>query len=205
MGWLIALAVVAVLACLPLGVDARYDAQGPRVRLLAGPIRLTLYPRPPKKEKKPNKTKETPPKKQETPQSTPVVPAKSGGSWTDFLPLVKTALAFLGDFRRKLRIRHLECNLVLGGRDPAKLAISYGRAWAAVGNLLAALERAFVIRKRDVEVQCDFTCPETRVTFRAQITVTLGRLLALAVRYGLRALKQFLALRKSRKGGMNHE
>lgn len=208
MGWRIALAVVVALACLPLGVDVRYDAQGPRVRLLAGPFQLTLYPRPPKKEKKPKKTKDTkekPKNKQEAPQSSPEAPAKSGGSWTDFIPLVKTALAFLGDFRRKLRIRRLECNLILGGTDPAKLAISYGRAWAAVGNLLAALEGAFVIRKRDVEVQCDFTCPETRVTFRAQITITLGRLLALAVRYGLRALKQFLALRKSRKGGMNHE
>ena len=201
MGWLIALGVVILLGALPLGVDVRYDASGPLARVVAGPMGLTLYPRPGKKKEKPQKEKKP---KQSQPQSAEP-PKPTGGSWKDFLPLVKTALAFLGDFRRKLRVDRLECDLVLGGTDPASLAMGYGRAWAALGNLLAALEGCFTIRKRDVEVQCDFTASQTRVTFRAQITITLGRLLALGVRYGLRALKDYLTLRKSRKGGMNHE
>ena len=45
MGWLIALGLLVLLATLPLGVRVRYDADGPLVRLLAGPVRLTLYPR----------------------------------------------------------------------------------------------------------------------------------------------------------------
>lgn len=198
---LIALAVLVLLATLPVGVDVRYDGAGPLVRLLAGPVGLTLYPAHPKKKKKaPKKNGETAQKAANAAEKKP-----TGGSWKDFLPLVKTALAFLGDFRRKLRIDHLECDLVLGGTDPAKLAMGYGRVWAAMGDLLAALEQTFTIRKRDVEVQCDFTAPETRVTFRAQITITVGRLLALAVRYGLRAWKEFMTLRKTRKGGMDHE
>lgn len=201
MGWWIALAVVVLLALLPVGVDVRYDAAGPLARLLAGPVKVTLYPRQEKKKKKPGKQKQT----KETPPQTAPEPTPKGGSWKDFLPLVKTALAFLGDLRRKLRIDRLECDLILGGTDPAKLAMGYGRAWGAMGSLLAALEQTFTIRKRDVEVQCDFTSPETRVIFRAQITITVGRLLALGVRYGLRALKDYLTLRKIRKGGMNHE
>lgn len=204
MGWLIALGVLVLLALLPLGVDARYDASGPRVRILAGPVKLTVYPTKGKKKEKPKKKKKA--KAEPAPQAQPKAQTKStGGSWKDFIPLVKTALAFLGDFRRKIRLDHLECNLVLGGTDPAKLAMSYGKAWVAVGNLLAVMEGCFTIRKRDVEVQCDFTSPETRVTFRAQITITLGRLLVLVVRYGLRVLKAYLTLRKSRKGGINHE
>lgn len=205
MGWLIALGILVLLALLPLGVDARYDASGPLVKVLAGPVKLTVYPAKKKKKKeKAQKQKEPEPA---TPiQDTSKLESKAnGGSWKDFLPLVKTALAFLGDFRRKIRLDKLECDLVLGGTDPAKLAIDYGWTWAAVGNLLTAMERVFTIGKRDVQVQCDFTCPQTRVTFRARITISVGRLLGLAVRYGLRAWKEYMTLRKLRKGGMNHE
>lgn len=207
MGWAITLAVLLLLAILPLGVAASYDATGARVSLVLGVVRLRLYPREKKKKsQKQQKTKkkpeETPPKAQPAPEKPP---EKKGGSWKDFLPLVKTGLAFLGDFRRKLRIDLLECRVILGGGDPASTAMAYGRAWAALGNLLNAMEAAFAIRRRDVEVECDFTATETLVTARAQITITLGRLVWLVVRYGLRALKDYLHLRKMRKGGLNHE
>ena len=45
---------------------------------------------------------------------------------------------------------------MLGGGDPCDLAINYGKAWAALGNLWSRLEQFFVIKKRDVEIQCDF-------------------------------------------------
>ena len=123
----------------------------------------------------------------------------------DFLPLVKVALNFLGAFRRKLRVNRLELKLILAGGDPCDLAVNYGRAWAAVGNLMPRLERLFVIKKRDVEVECDFTASETLVIARLDLTVTLGRLLGLAIVYGVRALKEFLTLQKKRKGGATHE
>ena len=44
MGWLIALAVVALLAVAPLGVRARYDADGAAAHLYLGPFRVPLYP-----------------------------------------------------------------------------------------------------------------------------------------------------------------
>ena len=208
MGWLIALGLLVLLATLPLGVRVRYDADGPLVRLLAGPVRLTLYPRkvaakkekPQKEEKAPSPSTATAPKAEKKTEK-----KTKGGSWRDFIPLVKTALAFLGDFRRKLRIGNLYCRLILAGGDPCDLAVHYGEGWAALGNLLAVLEKTFVIKKRDVELECDFQADETTITFRADVTILLGRLLWLLLRYGLRALKQYLTLRKTRKGGMNHE
>ena len=59
MGWLIALVLLAALALLPLGVSARYDALGPVVRLIAGPLRIRLYPRK-KKDKKQKNNKNIP-------------------------------------------------------------------------------------------------------------------------------------------------
>ena len=51
MGWLIALGVIALLAVLPLGVSARYNAKGLLVKVIAGPVRFTVFPLK-KKEKK---------------------------------------------------------------------------------------------------------------------------------------------------------
>lgn len=211
MGWLIALGILVLLASLPLGISVRYDAGGPLARVLAGPVKLTVYPRPRKKPKQKPKAKEKPaepeppkepePKPPQPPKEEAPKPQPKGGSLLDFLPLVKTALDLLGELRRKLRVRNLELKLILAGDDPCDLAVNYGRAWTAVGNLIPQLERLFVIQKRDIQVECDFTSTQTRVIARLDITITLGRLLSLAVRYGVRALKEFLTIRKKRKGG----
>ena len=200
MGWLIGLGIVVLLAVLPLGVRIRYDCDGIAVTVLAGPVRILVFPRPKKEKKKKEKPK--PEKKKTAPsEKEPPKKEKAGGSLTDFLPLVKLALELLNDFRRKLRVDNLRLKLVLAGDDPCDLAVNYGRAWAALGNLLPRLERVLVIRKRDLNVECDFTADSTVVTAGLDITITLGRLIALAVVYGLRGLKEFLSISKKRKGG----
>ena len=211
MGWLITFGILFLLAVLPLGVRIRYDSDGPRVKVILGPVKFTVYPLP-KKEKK----KKEPAKKQETKEGSqeealpkppqPPKPEKpkekkKGGSLADFIPFVKLLLRFLGDFRRKLRLDNLYLRLVLASSDPCDLAVNYGKTWAAVGNLLPALEKWFVIKKRDVEVECDFAASETLVVAKIDITITLGRLLALLVTYAVRALKEYLNFRNKRKGG----
>ena len=58
MGWWIALGVIFLLGILPLGISARYSGEGPLLRVVIGPVRLTLFPRK-KKEKKPKPAKKT--------------------------------------------------------------------------------------------------------------------------------------------------
>lgn len=219
MGWLITALVLALLAIAPLGVSAAYDSGGPLVRLIAGPVRLQLFPAKKKREKRDKKEKKAPSKLEEKaagtlqaqqeklaqltkpkPKPETPEPRKQGGKLQDFLPLVQLALDFLGDFRRKLRVNRLELDLVLAGGDPCDLAINYGRACGALGNLWPRLEEWFVIQKRDVKIQCDFEADTTVVTARLDLTITLGRLVRLAVGYGFRALKEFMKLNK-RKGG----
>ena len=130
---------------------------------------------------------------------------EQGGSVLDFLPLVKTLFDFLGDFRRKLRINNLQLKLILAGGDPYNLAMNYGKAWAAVGNLLPKLEQWFVIRKRDVEVECDFVAAGTTVIAHMDLTITLGRLLAAVFKFLFKALFKFLQIKKKRKGGAKNE
>ena len=207
MGWVIFFTVVLLLAILPLGVFVSYDEDGVLVKIVAGPVKITLFPRPKKEKKSENKSKkktsaspaEQLPKPPQPPKQAPE--KKKGGSWTDFLPLVQVALDFLGSFRRKLRIDQLELKLTMAGDDPCDLAVNYGRAWAAVGNLMPQLERLFVIKKRNIEVACDFTASQTLVKFRSEATITLGRLVSLAVVYGIRVFREFWKIKTKRKGG----
>ena len=222
MGWLITFGIVFLLAVLPLGVRIRYNSDGLLVRLILGPVKMTVFPVPKKKQKKEkSKAKKSKAEKKEAsserteaaetnpkPLPQPPQPPKEkkkkkerGGSLLDFLPLVKTALDLLNDFRRKLRVDDLYLRLILGSSDPCDLAVNYSRTWTAVGNLMPQLDRLFVIKKRDVEVECDFAASETTVIARVDLTITLGRLLALVTVYGIRALKEFINIRKKRKGG----
>ena len=198
MGWLIFLGILALLGCLPLGVRLNFDEGGFRAAVLIGRIPVRMYPVPrwlqnmTSRHKKEERSPEPKPKGAE-PQSQ----EQPGGGIRRFLPFVRLGLEFLGDFRRKLRVNFLRLRLTLAGEDPCDLAVNYGRAWAALGNLMPNLERALVIRKRDVEIQCDFQAEETTVVFAMDLTMTLGRLLGLALGYGLRALKLFLTMKKA--------
>lgn len=209
MGWLIALGILTLIAFMPIGALVQYDSRGFLVRIIAGWFRLTVYPMKKRKKKQAKEpgTSEELQKKQEqkkTPQPQSTVPSdgvEKGGSLQDFLPLVRLVLNFMDRFRKSMRINHLRLKLILAGDDPCDLAVNYGRACAAVANLMPQLERAFVIKKRHVWVGCDFEGDQTLIYGRLDLTITLGRIVWLAVRYGIRALRVFLKINKQRKGG----
>lgn len=212
----VVLALLILLAILPLGIRILYDADGFRLKVLVGPVPIALYPFPEKLrtwwtsylEKRKKKTEKKPPKKEAAPKKeTGEEPKKKtfDGSLSDFLPLLNALLYFFGDLRRKLRVRHLELKLILASSDPCDLALNYGRAWAAMGNLIPLLEEAFVIKKRDVEVECDFLAEKTRVIARLDISVTVGRMFSLGFRHGIRTLKEFLNITKTIEGGAENE
>lgn len=194
MGWYIALGILVLLAIMPVGVSLIYQEDGLSLSLLLGAVKIKLYPK--TKIKKPKKKKE---KKQTKPPATGTKkpePEKKGGKLSDFLPLVDAALGFLGSLRRKIRVKRLELNWILASDDPCDLAVNYGRAWAAVGNIMPLLERMFVIKKRDVQVQCDFTADVTRVAARLDVTITVGRMVGLTVKYGVLALWEYFKIKK---------
>ena len=210
MGWLVTLGILVLLAVLPLGIHIRYDEDGVLGKLIAGPVKILLFPKPKKEKgeqkKKPKKEKQAskkPAKKKTATSGTSSKASakKKGGSVTDFLPLVDVALGLLNDLRRKLRVDCLELKVVMAGGDPCDLAVNYGKAWAALGNLQPLLERVLVIKKRDIDIECDFVAPSTLITARVDITITLGRILALVAVNGFKAVKEFLKIMKKRKGG----
>lgn len=197
--WLIVAGVLLLLALLPVGVTLRYSQAGFSASLVIGIFRLHL---PLRKRKKKNSTAQNPKTAKKRASSAEPQEKERGGSLARFLPLAKLALRFLGDLRRKLRVEHLTVRLILAGDDPCDLALNYGKANAALGNLLPLLERCFVIRKRDLRVECDFEATQTSVFADAALTILLGRLLWLLLRYGTLLIKEYLTIQK---GGNNHE
>ena len=204
MGWLIALGILALLAILPLGIAVDYDSKGLFLDLIAGPIRIPVLPLRKKEKKqtdKKKKEKSKQVKRAKGDKDKAAAQKKKGGPITDFLPLVKTALELVNTFRKKLRIKRLELKLVMAADDPCDLAVNYGRANAILGNLLPLLERCFVIKKRNVEVECDFEATDTVIVAGADISITLGWLVVIAAYYGIRAAIEFLQIKNKRKGG----
>ena len=212
MGWFITFVILFLLAILPLGASVIYDEDGVVVRVVAGPLKIKVFPLK-KKPKKDKTKKEKKPKKQKkaaeqsaestapAEQKKPAPKQKKGGSLLDFLPLVKIALELLNDFRRKLRVDHLKLHLTMAADDPCDLAINYGRMNASLAGLIAQLERVFVIKKRDVHIDCDFTASQNVIFARLDLTITLGRILCIAVYHGVRALMTFLKIKKQQEGG----
>ena len=167
-------AALVLIGCIPVGVDARYNAEGVFLAAKLGPIHLQLLPQKPKKKKKQQK------------QPNPIL---SGGV-DEILQLLDIVLDTLGDLRRKLRVNELTLYVRIGGSDdPAKAAMGYGRAWAAIGAITPSLERLFVIKKRDIRPALDYTISNTQVDAHLVTTITIGRPLALALRAGIRFLK----------------
>lgn len=199
-GWLIALGILVLLAVLPVGVCLIYNEDGLILSLFLGAIKIKLFPKASKEKKKKEKPKK---QKKAKPASKPqsVKKERSGGKITDFLPLVDIGLKFLGSFRRKLQVKRLELNYVMAGGDPCDLALNYGKAWTAVGNIMPLLERIFVIKKRNIQVQCDFAEVAARISARLEITITIGRVVGIAVKYGVKALREFLKIKNKNKGG----
>lgn len=190
MGWLIALAVLAGIAILPVGIRGIYRESEANVWLLIGPVKFRLYPAKTKEEKKKVKGKK--------PAGSN---AKKGGKLQNFLPIARTLLDFLNQLRKKVSVKDMELKVILAGDDPCDLAVNYGRAWAALGSLMPQLDRVLTIRKKDIEVECDFAAETTRIYAKVDATVSAIRALYLSGRYGMKLIKDILKLKNLQKGG----
>lgn len=193
MRWLLAAAVLLIIAFIPVGICFIYNMQGPYLYLRIGLIKICLHPRNKSsaKSKKPNKAnRSSKPEKEEKKQS---------GSLSDFIPILQIVFDFLHDFRRKLRITNLQMKLIFANSDPSDLAIAYGSAWAILGNIMPLFEQYFVIKKRHLEVECDFQATENVLDARIDVLISFGALLYILSKHGFRGLKKYIELTKKLK------
>ena len=182
-------AFFALLLLLPVGAEVAFDEGGPQVALRLGPVRLRVLPAKPKKAG--GKKAERSASKQKKARKKPVVAAahRAGGRLEDFWPFVRLGLSFLGALRRRLLVKRLELTITFDGEDPAKTAIRYGQAQAVAHALLPQLGQVFRIRRQAVALEYGFTGGSLRITCILQVRLLVLDVLALALRYGLRAYR----------------
>lgn len=200
-GWFvlgIVLAVFVLIGCIPVGVDASYHENALALQLKIGLFTMQVLPAKPKKKKAVSSKKKSAAKK---PDAKPVRTKKQLQmpklTLQDILALADLACDTLGSLRRKLRVEVLVLHVTLGGSDPAKAAILYGRAWALIGMLNPKLEQLFVIKKRDIQPVLDYNEKETKIDAHLALTITIGRAISLAGRAGVRFLKLWLNKKKA--------
>lgn len=190
----IAAAVILIIALLPVGITARFDGEDTDIRLIIGPFRRkakpsginylelidTLYA---------------------AEEEIVGTSAGRGSVVRRFLSQLRSLVMLLSEARQIIKIRRLELKLILGGDDPCDVALAYGATAAAVWNLLGALDRLFVIQKRDVDIGCDFESTQTLVTARLDFTLPVYRLVTFLWRYVVRLVRIEMKKQNKQKGG----
>lgn len=194
MGWLIFVLCLLLLLLMPLKLFVRYNGNL-RAWLTFGPVTINLYP----KKRSPGKKRAS--QKKNGFESHEEVKKQKKSDKESVVAIIKLILDFLNDFRTKLRIDDLQLRIILADEDPCDLSVNYGRSWAALGSFYPQLERFFVIKKRQVEIECDYTAEETVINASADLTITVGRILTLGVYHGFKLLRKYLIFMKKSKDG----
>lgn len=178
---IVVLALVLV-SLIRVGVRVQYAQKRLEVRLLAGPARITLFPRPARKPKKPKKAK---PAKAKKPKQKP----RSVGEILELVKqLLPVALEAAGQLKRKIRIDAFSLDVVVSSADPARAAVDYGRLNGAVGMFWPLVEQNFKVKEWRIRTNVDFTTEHPSVSLETAATLTIGQIVALGVPLALKVL-----------------
>ena len=208
MGWTIVGIVFIVILLLTLGKVTVYvdynESLILKIKYMFFPI-LTL-PAKKKKDDKAKKSKKKPKKKDDkkTDDENAEEKPKKKLALGDILELVKLVLNSLGKPLRKIlkrvEIDHLALNIVCGGEDAAKAAITFGAVNVAVGNLMGWLDTFFTLKPVDeLSVNVDFESEETTADAYVEIKLTVAAAFAFLFTLLGRAIKYFFTHRETRE------
>jgi len=195
MWWFLIPGVLVLLGFLPLGFLVGFDQTGSMYMIKIGLLRIPIGTKKVKTEKA---------KREKKPEFESRVPAKKKKGTPEFskyFTLLKPVFKFLADFKRKLTVNDLQLQVIMGGSDPCDLSINFGRAWIGLGNIIPVLERFFVIKKRNLEIKCDYTSDRTQFQGKIDVSITLGRLLQIVIYHGISILKEYYRIIKQAKDG----
>ena len=189
------LVVLWLLSCIRLGVYAAFGEKM-QVDVLAGPVKVRVFPSESKKEKKtkpkaPSAEKKTAPAAKQKPKFS-LADIKSAADM--LIPPVKRALERT---RRSIRVKPLDLSVTVGGEeDPASAAELYGYIHMGVWTGMPVLEQLLVIPDPHIHVGIDFQTPSTKVEGEVGVTIRLGTVIAVAFGIGIPAVKWFLQFKK---------
>lgn len=184
---------VALVMFIPITLRASYKEEF-WCAVYIGFVKLQLVPAKPKKEKK-KKVKKQTPKTEQPKKSTEKKPSlikKYGIEW--LLNLIKRvaelAVSALQDFFSHILIKKFSLSISVAGDDAADTAIKYGKYCAVVYPAVGTIVRVVKCKGYGVDINPNFSeKAETEINFDFVARVFVFRLIALAVKHGIKGLK----------------
>lgn len=184
---------VALVMFIPITLRASYKEKF-WCAVYIGFVKLQLVPAKPKKEKK-KKVKKQTPKTEQSKKPTEKKPSlikKYGIEW--LLNLIKKvaelAVSALQDFFSHILIKKFSLSISVAGDDAADTAIKYGKYCAVVYPAVGTIVRVVKCKGYGVDINPNFSeKAETEINFDFVARVFVFRLVALAVKHGIKGLK----------------
>lgn len=188
---------LVLVGLIRVGVRVQYAQSRLEVRLLAGPVKVTLYPRKPKRPKPGKKPKRAKANRKKPPKAPPTA--------EEIIALVKQLLPVVldaaGRLRQKIRIDELDLDITVASADPARTGVGYGRLNWAIGMVWPLVEQTFQVKEWRIRTWVDFTTEHPALTLRAAATLTIGQLFSLGVRVASGVLPVLLKSKDKNKNG----
>ena len=192
------LLVMVVFGETKVSLQGEYAGDGPVIMAAFGGIKVKLWPRKPRKEKR----KDTP-EKEKSPKQPAIkwdVQAMIRGGALDYarhlLPIVLEAPS---QFQKKLVVDVLHLELYVGVEEPEDIVRKYGMSNAVLGALWAPLTQAFHVKDGTAKVVPDFQTGEMTLYGHIAISIKVRQLLWLGLYFGRKGLNEFLSVSKRRK------
>lgn len=184
---------VALVMFIPITLRASYKEKF-WCAVYIGFVKLQLVPAKPKKEKK-KKVKKQTPKTEQSKKPTEKKPSlikKYGIEW--LLNLIKKvaelAVSALQDFFSHILVKKFSLSISVAGDDAADTAIKYGKYCAVVYPAVGTIVRVVKCKGYGVDINPNFSeKAETEINFDFVARVFVFRLVALAVKHGIKGLK----------------
>lgn len=189
------LVILVVILLLRLGADAAYDADGFRLVLIAGPLRLRLFPKQQKKTAKEikQKTKQDKPKKGKKASE---AKTKKSLDLKLLLEIAKLGLQALNRFRICLRVDIFHLQFISGSNDPYKTAMNSAYVSAALNLLAPFARKVFRVKDSRVEVGTDFVAEKPQITARLSLTIQIWQILYIAIAAAIAFIRVWLRHKK---------
>ena len=193
-----------LLLLIPIGFKASYKDEVKAV-LQIGFIPIPLYPPKPKKPEKKKKKKKhehEAPKEEKPKEKKPSLIREKGIEWLINLirEAAKLAAGALKSFFKHFHIDHLNINISYCGEDASDTAVKYGYYCLAVYPAVSILVRAGKCRQYSVDVSPNFNeGEESRYAVDIYVYIRLLWIFALVLRYGFKAVRLLLSLRKGKQ------
>ena len=185
--------VLALISLIRVGVRAEYVQDRLAVRLLAGPVKITLYPR---KAKKPRKAKGH--KAQPAPKEEKKLPPLE-----ELIPLAKQLLPMAaeaaGRFKNKVRIDLFDLDVTVASTDPVRTALNYGKLNMAIGMFWPLVEQNFKVKEWHIRTRMDFVAQHATAELHAAATLTIGQIIVLGAWAAARVLPILSQQKKGKK------